>query len=481
LKLTGVEQGSWLERLEQEHENLRMAWQWLAEHNEIEAALRLAGALWKFWWTRGYFNEGRTLLERLLTSTEDIAVSVRAKALHTAGILAGYQDDGERAEELCTENLNLFRALGDAEGMAASLGTLGFVALTKSDYRVARVRLEESLALGRSIQDTLVITYSLATLARVAHEQGEYREARRLAEESLHLSRETGDTGGIAWALLHFGLVLVFQGNFTDVSHLLEESLVLSRTLGDKLGIAQALLFSGLVFFFQGQHTSARSLIQESLALHTEMGNRNGIAIGLWSLGGLTLFEGDPLTARTLYEESLALCRKTKHLGLIALCLEGLAMGVCTQGDPAWAARLWGRAESIRAASGVLLPATVHRLYKPAIAAARLQLGEDTFTAMWAKGRTMTLEQVLTAQTILPRVQSSSPPARSVSTYPDELTAREVEVLHLVAQGLTDAQVAKQLVISPRTVNTHLKAIYRKIGVSSRSAATRYAMEHQLV
>src|SRR6266566_7104007 len=86
-KLTGVEQGSWLDRLEQEQENLRMAWQWLEEHNEIETALRFAGALWRFWWVRGYFNEGRTLLERLLRTAEGIAVSVRAKALHAAGVL----------------------------------------------------------------------------------------------------------------------------------------------------------------------------------------------------------------------------------------------------------------------------------------------------------------------------------------------------------------------------------------------------------
>ena len=77
--------------------------------------------------------------------------------------------------------------------------------------------------------------------------------------------------------------------------------------------------------------------------------------------------------------------------------------------------------------------------------------------------------------------QSSAPPDTSPITYPDGLTAREVEVLRLVAQGLTDAHIAEQLVISPRTVNTHLTSIYGKIQVSSRSAATRYAIEHHLV
>jgi hypothetical protein len=132
------------------------------------------------------------------------------------------------------------------------------------------------------------------------------------------------------------------------------------------------------------------------LALLTEAGDRRGIALGLYGLGRLALSQGDPVTARTLYEESLALCKKINYLWpMIPSCLQGLAIAVFAQGDPAWAARLWGRAESVRTAIGVSTPAIVHTLSKPAMAAARLQLGEDTFTAIWAEGRTMTLEQVL--------------------------------------------------------------------------------------
>lgn len=99
----------------------------------------------------------------------------------------------------------------------------------------------------------------------------------------------------------------------------------------------------------------------------------------------------------------------------------------------------------------------------------------------------MTLEQVLAAQvstTILapaPEVLQSTTSKKPFPTYPAGLTAREVEVLRLVSQGLTDAQVAERLVISRRTVNWYLTSIYSKIGVSSRSAATRYAMEQKLV
>ncbi len=98
----------------------------------------------------------------------------------------------------------------------------------------------------------------------------------------------------------------------------------------------------------------------------------------------------------------------------------------------------------------------------------------------------MTLEHVLAAQgaaTVPREISSVAQPAttRTLPTYPAGLTAREVEVLRLVAQGLTDAQVAEKLVVSPRTVNWHLTSIYGKLQVSSRSAATRYAIEHHLV
>ena len=133
------------------------------------------------------------------------------------------------------------------------------------------------------------------------------------------------------------------------------------------------------------------------------------------------------------------------------------------------------------------LPAIFRTGYEGAVATARTHVGEKLFAAAWTQGRAMTLEQVLAAQGAVtmpetaPAGPSSVPQTRKASTSPDGLTAREVEVLRLVAQGLTNEQVAQRLIISPRTVDTHLTSIYSKIGVSSRSAATRYAMEHHLV
>lgn len=96
----------------------------------------------------------------------------------------------------------------------------------------------------------------------------------------------------------------------------------------------------------------------------------------------------------------------------------------------------------------------------------------------------MSPEQALAARgpvTMSIPIQTSQSSQTKTTGYPASITTREVEVLRLVAQGMTNEQVANQLFISPRTVNTHLTSIFGKIGVSTRSAATRYAIDHHLI
>ena len=167
--------------------------------------------------------------------------------------------------------------------------------------------------------------------------------------------------------------------------------------------------------------------------------------------------------------------------------LEGLAAVVAVQGEFPWAARLWGVAEVLRDGMGTPIPPAYRADYERSVTSARTQLGEQAFPATWAEGRGMTLDQVLGKQgkaalsTPASTEELAIPITKPSPTYPDGLTAREVEVLRFIAKGLTDAQIAEQLVISPRTVNTHLTSIYGKIQVSSRSSATRYAIEHRFV
>ena len=486
LELGGPQQGAWLERLEREHGNLRAALQWSLEQagdeeagQRREIALRLAGALHMFWWTHGHWSEGRTFLERALAVGEGVAASVRAKALYAAANLAFAQSNYERAEALSEESLALFRELGDQPGIALSLRVLGNVAWVRGATARARSLLEEAVALARAVGFKENAAWALFSLALLANSQGEYARACALYEESLALFREIEHKKGTAHILSQMAQALfVSQGDQARVRSLLEESFALSREIGFKEGIAASLLYLGQLALGQGDVATARSLAEEGVVLYKEMGHRYGTAESLRVLGKVVAAQGDYAAARRLYEESLAITGELGERWVIAMGLLGLGEVVATQRQLAWAAQLWGAADALRDAIGVPIPPVELADYERSLSAARVHLGERAFAAAWAQGRSMTPEQALAAQG-----QKPTPPSTKTTTpltYPAGLTAREVEVLRLLAGGLTDVQIAEKLILSPRTVHAHISTIYSKLSVTSRSAATRYAIEHHL-
>jgi DNA-binding CsgD family transcriptional regulator len=194
--------------------------------------------------------------------------------------------------------------------------------------------------------------------------------------------------------------------------------------------------------------------------------------------------EGDLAAAQTFYEESLTISNELSEKWVAAVYLVELGEVVAARRQLDWAAQLWGASEALRDACGIPIPLIELADYERSVSAARVHLGEKAFAAAWAEGRSLTPEQALAAKGQKLSLQEAShrvPTALTQPlTYPDGLTAREVEVLRLVAKGLTDAQVGETLVISPRTVHAHLSSIYNKLAITSRSAATRYAIEHHL-
>ena len=490
--LQGAEQTRWFARLEQERENLRVALSYLLERarmemqaewgrEQAERALRLCVALFPFWYNRMYFREGWSFMERTLELGEGVVASLRARVLYNAGFLLWDMDDQGRVEALAGESLTLYRELGDTAGMARALTLVGAVAWLRGQYAAARVQIEEAGALFQQAGDTWGRGRCLTELARIATAQGEYDRARALLEESLALYRALGDKQRIGWVLCLLGRVLFeSQGDLTRAAALAEQSLALQREVGAKYFIHEPLRLLGEIRLAQGEQTRARELAEESVETEEDIGGGGLAASALICLARVIAAQGDHAAARALYQESFPLLHKLDNKERIATCLEGLGAVGAVQGQPAWAARLWGAAETLRQHIGAPLPPVYRTDYEQAVTAACSALGEKAFAAAWSEGRTMTPEQALAAQG-QPILPTPTPPTRPAATYPAGLTVREVEVLRLVAQGLTDAQIAEQLVISPRTVNNHLTSIYGKIQVSSRSAATRYAIEHHLL
>jgi predicted ATPase len=313
--LFGAEQEQWFARLEQEHDNLRAALAWAVERGgagqRMEAALRLAGALERFWDVRGYLSEGRKWLEQALMSSEGVPLPMRAKALRVAGWFAFIQGDFDQAEILCQQALQQYREAGDTRGMAWSLHRLGRVAYRKNDPILARSRLEESLALFRQLSDQAGLASVLLALGFGAIEHGEPAQARSLFEESLALFRESGNGEGMAWSLYHLALAFLAQGEAAGVSSPQEDRPSRESAQDHKAGSSPAPRPPGQVPLHQGGYAVADALFEEGLALFREVGDKWGMALSLFRLAQVRFVaQTDQATVNSLLEESLVLCRE---------------------------------------------------------------------------------------------------------------------------------------------------------------------------
>jgi predicted ATPase/class 3 adenylate cyclase/DNA-binding CsgD family transcriptional regulator len=526
-RLRGPEQGRWLARLEAEHDNLRAALEWY-KTADPERGLRLAGALWRFWDMHSHLSEGRAWLRDMLRLSSSSSVSSRARALNGAGVLAYLQGDYQTASAFLQEGLDLFQNLHDNQGAAHIMRGLGLVAWFQGDHDAARAQIEESAALFRDVEHTWGIADALHWLGHVVLDQGDAAKAHALFEESLALFRETGDKRNIALPLKDFGLIASQRGDHTGARVLYEESLALSRAvedtwhiaetlqrlgdlarlqrdyeraatichesldlwrkLGNQGGIAETLNLLGEVAQLQGDYQQARSFYTESLSLLRALGSKRIIAGVLHNLGKVAQFDNDHERAAARYLESLALNNEIGYTPGIADCFVGLAAVAAANGFAERAAQLLGAAEPYLDAIRGYMPLTDRVNYEQTLATVRAQLDAAAFTAAVAQSRALPLDQAIAYAQEQPQplgqgapLPEPVPATAAPATYPAGLTEREVAVLRLVAQGLTDAQVADRLVISRRTVNGHLRSIYSKLGVSSRTAAAHFAVTHQLV
>jgi len=493
----GAEQVRWVEPLEGEQENLRAALSFLLEQahgqagtqegeRQVELALRLCVALSWFWHVRGYGREGLSFLMQALAERAGVGAALRARALYEAAELAFIYARNLPLERLAEESLALYQELGDPVGMAHSLSRLGGIARIRSQFALAHAQLEEAATRFQALGNRWRQGQCSTEWARAAIEEGQYEQARALLSESLLLYQALGDTQRLGWVrYLQARLYFVSQQDRARAQQLAEQSLAYFRERGDTPFSVYPLGLLGLIHLEQGELEAARPLLEESLAIGKQTGVETDAVHLALGLARLSTLRGNAASARHLYQESLTLLFECNvYQEDIAASLEGLAALEAGQGEPRQAARLWGAAEALREAIGAPMHPVHRASYAPVLAHARTALDEQAFRLAWAEGRGMTPEQALATQE--PGTPQVSPIPRSSAVQPSSsapagLTRREREVLRLLTEGLTNPQMAERLVVSLPTVNTHVASIFNKLGVNSRSAATRYAVEHHLV
>jgi predicted ATPase/DNA-binding CsgD family transcriptional regulator len=439
-RLRGPEDTEWLERLEVEHDNLRAALSWaLEQEGADELGLRLAGALWLFWEARGYYGEGHSWLEQVLAKGGQASAAARAKALEGVGWL-------------------VFRSGGMDEGVIAAREGL---------------ELSDEAGLGGAVRAKFLNILSWVALLR-----GDNERAKELFEECLKLSRDASDELGIADALLGLANALHSPDYRKREKELFEEGIVLCRKLGYVRTLASHLFSLGFTLLLEGDYERGAALNEEAATLLRERGYKGGLEFVLDNLGWAALLQGDHERAKNYYEENLALCKELGDKTGVAGSLEGLACVAGTEGEAERAAKLFGVADVLCEAVGYQHMPEEDAWREPYRAAARSLLGEVAWEEALAQGHAMGLEEAI--EYALSKGESSAIIPSSTPEHPAGLTSREVEVLGMVAAGMTNAQTAKELFVSTRTVETHLTSIYHKLGVSSRAAATRFALEHDL-
>lgn len=430
-QLTGPDQAQWLVRLDAEHDNIRAALTWAQAHCHQEG-MRLASMLWRYWATHGLLTEGHTWLCRFLDSPAHAEESVRAKAFSSLGNLSLDLGDYHAASEAYQEALDAWERLGHTRGIADALNGQGLVDWYRGDYDSARRRHERSLELRRSIGDRFGQGNSLTNLGNAVKDSGDPVAARELHQQALAIRQSLGHRVGVEYSYLNLGHVARRLGDVAEARAMFSKCLDTFQDIGDTLGVGYALHGLGLADMLSGDGRQAGVNFLGALEIRLGLGDRRGVV------------------------ESV----------------EGIASVAASLGQPSVAATLFGASSALREQIGAPMPAPDWPRHEKLVESVRRSLPLAAFSSSWKTGTGLSLPEA---------ADLALSAAREVTSAPEQpagmLSGREVEVLQLVAAGMTNAQVAEQLFLSRRTVDAHLRRIYDKLDLSSRAEAIRFAMD----
>ncbi len=286
--------------------------------------------------------------------------------------------------------------------------------------------------------------------------QRDYDSAERSLEESLSVYREIDDKEGIVTALIRLGYTaLLGERNQASIPAYLAEATRLGSKLKDSRTKADVHIFTGLASIGQQDLKKAASSYEEALRIARRREDAQNASLILFNLGFVALGNEDLDGAEAHLRESLKLSRGSEYRLVFVHAGYGLAGVAASRRLPARAARLSGAVEAVSEATGVGLSLMTTSRFEHLLERARAKLGEEAFETEQATGKLMNWEQAMDYA-----LAEEAPAA--------PLTPREKEIADLVAEGLTNRRVSEELVISMRTVETHVKNIFKKLGVNSR-------------
>jgi predicted ATPase/DNA-binding CsgD family transcriptional regulator len=436
-ELMGPDQVPWLHRLEEEHANLRVALDWSLTEDP-ETAGRLVAGLWQFWYRRGYYHEGRRWLERAVDAVGSATPLTRAAVLVAAGAFAHLQCDYGLASRRLQRGLGLQRRLGDERGAAATLQRLGSVAREQARYRLSLNLHNQSMQLWRRLDDEVGVADSLHYLGFASLLAGELERAADFCSQALDRFEVLGAKQDLAAIKVNLGALAHYQGDAARAVVLLDEARELSEDGGYQEGLAWALHERGVVAVHAYELSLAAELFVESLRLHFGLGDQ-------W--------------------------RSTR-------VVEDIAGALVAATDPGLAAALLGATDAARARMGAPVPKVERPMQEEYLRSLRRALSHRDFAEYQARGRELSLEQVVEQARDAANHFSMVAGRQGMSGL---LSPRERAVLEMVGQGRTNREIGQALSISTSTVGVHVSNVLRKLNVGRRVEAVTRAQRLGLI
>ncbi len=238
--LQAAHSAEWLDRLEDEHDNLRAAMQWSLT-NEPHMAVRLAAAVRNFWLLHSHLSEGYRWLKAALERGGDPPPELRFKVMNGLGLAARFRGDYETARKAYADGLAAGQEAGDRQGVALSSRGLGLVAMQQGDAPAARKYFESGIAISRELDDKFGIAISLSFLGDLARTERDFARARPLFEESLGLFRDLDNKSALSDALNNLGATCFGEGELILAKKYFAEAAEIALDLGNKMTISYSI------------------------------------------------------------------------------------------------------------------------------------------------------------------------------------------------------------------------------------------------